>query len=118
RLDGAALSFELNFSDGLVRHPHFVKPGSHGVFIGSFHDTHGFAFCQIGKAAITLDVRVLLGGLCELPKLVSSKLAGRDGVSAHELCHDVFPFCLVVYVTDEGVSDSQPTSSLVSCMVL
>src|SRR4030095_2622362 len=97
RLDAATVAFQLHFGDAVKRHAHLREPGCDCVLIGSFHHADGFAFGQVGKAAITLDGLVLLRRLCKLTELLRREFPRRNGVGTHEFCHDVSLSAFVVF---------------------
>ena len=90
RLDVAAFAFQLHFCDAVVGHAHLREPSGDDVFAAGFHHADHFAFSQVRKTAIAFDVRVLLRRLRELAELVGGEFAGRNGVGAHEFCHNDF----------------------------
>jgi hypothetical protein len=98
-LDVATIAFEFDFRDRVKRHAHFLEPGLDGVLAFRFHDADGFAFGQIGEAAITFDGRILLRRLRKLAELVGGEFPCRHGVSAHEFCHGAFPFWFVGFLS-------------------
>src|SRR5439155_5683705 len=97
RLDVTAVAFELDFGDAVERHAHLGEPRCDGVLAGGFHDADRFAFSQVGEAPIAFDVGILLGRLGKLADLVRRELARRNGVSAHEFCHNNFLSICVVW---------------------
>src|ERR1041385_1576825 len=100
-LDIATVAFQLHFRDVVVRHSHFCEPGRECVLIRSFHNANRFTFGKVRKAAIAFDNRIILRRLTKLTELVGRELARRNGVSAHEFCHNHFPFYSLWSVTDK-----------------
>jgi len=91
-MDVAAVAFEFDFGDAVEGHAHFIEPGGDGIPSRGFHEADGFAFGEVGEAAIAFDGRIMLRRVRKLLQLVGREFAGRDGVSAHELCHNALPF--------------------------
>src|SRR5439155_19139147 len=92
----APFPFQLHFRDAVIRHPHLREPGCNLVFIGSLHHADCFAFREVGKTAVTLDRRVLLRRLGELPDLLRREFARRQSMCAHKFGHDHSPPFFIV----------------------
>ena len=68
--------------------PIFVNQAATASLPVRFHDADDFALGQVGKAAVTFDGWIVLRRLCKLADLIRGEFSGRNGVGAHEFCHN------------------------------
>ena len=71
----AAVAFEFDFGDAVEGHAHLIEPGRGGFPSRGFHDADGFAFGEVGEAAVAFDGGIVLRGVRELFQLVRGEFA-------------------------------------------